>query len=82
MCIRDRLYLMIYLGSIVGFCMVYNTWFFLFDNILGGKHYKAMDDTKKAYYLTNFLANTHHVVIISYAMISVKQTCGGFLGWL
>ena len=57
--------------STIGWTFVYVIWRQLFERVIGNKKYHGFDESQKAYWLSTWVSNTHHIFIIS-------MICHGF----
>ena len=50
----------------------------MFDFVIGNKKYLKMDDSQKAYWLSTWVANTHHLFVVCWVYMSFYySTCPG-----
>ena len=43
-------------------------WRFLFEKVIGNKRYLGFDEQQKAYFLSTWTANSHHVILIGFIL--------------
>ena len=67
-----------YFFSVSFFFAVYYSWYALFENVLKKEHFIKKTKEQKAYYLSLWSANTHHVIAFSLAVYNfIVPNCGG-----
>jgi hypothetical protein len=79
-----RRYMMIYFGFILFFAMVYFNYKMIFDYCIQAKRYQAKTDSEKAFYISLWGANTHHICVGSFALYNFyypSQDCTNQQHW-
>ena len=63
----QAMYLQVFAASFCLFFSIYYFWQFFFSYLLKRKSYEAKSDMEKAYYLSTWTANVHHLFIFLYS---------------